>query len=59
VVLELPVADPAEEAGPAVDQAALALAVVPGLELEGRVLAAVPEVPVAAVGSLPRQLLLA
>jgi len=75
VVLELPVAVPAEEAdlaagvlelpvavGPVEVQVVSVAAVVLGLELEGRVLAAVPGEPVvvvAAVGLLPQQLLLA
>jgi len=63
VVLGLPVVVPAEEVDLAAGVLELPVAVVAlGLELEGRVLAAVPEEPVvvvAAVGLLPRQLLLA
>jgi len=62
VVLGLPVAVPAEEADLAAGVLELPVAVGPGLELEGRVLAVVPGEPVvvvAAVGLLPRQLLLA
>ena len=62
MVLGLPVAVPAEEADLAAGVLELPVAVGPGLELEGRVLVAVPgepEVVVAAVGLLPQQLLLA